>query len=420
MRLVNMKKILSIAISACFGLIVNNAQAVPFVQCPGDTLLADGVTSGNDAVPDPFDPTSNVKCMHLSGGDGYVTMADGEELYMFGFADLTGKDAANAMTDGTLAAMLPGPKIVLEEGDDFYLSLTNVGMVMRPDLADPHTVHFHGFPNASAIFDGVPDNSISINMGSTLTYFYRIVEPGTYFYHCHVEAAEHMQMGMNANLYVKPAQNKLADGDPLNYGGATFTHTAGNEYAYNDGDGTTFYDKDYALQLTSFDKAFHDASEAVQPLPFAEMFDDYPMINGRGYPDTAAPNVATIPVNNGGIDTQIEDSMITATAGERILLRISNVSITSFFSLRALGLDMQVVGMGARQMRGPEIGGPGTAKNNYYTTNTVTLGGGEAMDIIIDTTGVTPGTYYLYTTNLNYLSNGNEDFGGMMTEIVIN
>ena len=33
---------------------------------------------------------------------------------------------------------------------------------------------------------------------------------------------------------------------------------------------------------------------------------------------------------------------------------------------------------------------------------------------------VAPGTYYLYAANLNYLSNYNEDFGGMMTEIVIN
>jgi hypothetical protein len=32
---------------------------------------------------------------------------------------------------------------------------------------------------------------------------------------------------------------------------------------------------------------------------------------------------------------------------------------------------------------------------------------------------VAPGTYLLYTTNLNYLSNDREDFGGMMTEITI-
>ena len=100
---------------------------------------------------------------------------------------------------------------MLDQDDEFYLTLTNVGMIMRPDLADPHTVHFHGFPNASAIFDGVPDASVSVNMGASLSYYYKLVEPGTYMYHCHVEATEHMQMGMLGNLYVKPAQNKLTD-----------------------------------------------------------------------------------------------------------------------------------------------------------------------------------------------------------------
>jgi hypothetical protein len=47
------------------------------------------------------------------------------------------------------------------------------------------------------------------------------------------------------------------------------------------------------------------------------------------------------------------------------------------------------------------------------------LGGGEATDVIIDTANVPAGTYVLYTTNLNFLSNDQEDFGGLMTEIVI-
>ncbi len=42
-----------------------------------------------------------------------------------------------------------------------------------------------------------------------------------------------------------------------------------------------------------------------------------------------------------------------------------------------------------------------------------------AYDVILETENVAPGTYLLHTTNLNYLSNGPEDFGGMMTEITI-
>ncbi len=42
-----------------------------------------------------------------------------------------------------------------------------------------------------------------------------------------------------------------------------------------------------------FDPDFHDASESVQPLPFAVMRDRYPMLNGRGYPDTRRPGLPT-------------------------------------------------------------------------------------------------------------------------------
>jgi hypothetical protein len=76
---------------------------------------------------------------------------------------------------------------------------------------------------------------------------------------------------------------------------------------------------------------------------------------------------------------------------------------------------MQVVGKDAKLLRTAD-----GATNLYYNTNSVEVGGGESFDVILDTAGVTPGTYYLYTANLNYLSNDTEEFGGMMTEIVIN
>jgi len=337
-------------------------------------------------------------------------------MYMFGFADATGWDPSNVMVDGILAGAYPGPIIDLDEDDVFYLSLSNVGMLVRPDLFDPHTVHWHGFPQASSVFDGLPESGLSINMGATLTYYYNVKDPGTYMYHCHVEATEHMQMGMLANLFVRPKQNGTTYEYPLG-SGRTY-----NKFVYNDGDGSTGYDVEFPIQMSSFDGAFHDASETVQPLPFALMRDDYAMLNGRGYPDTTVagalppPNRSGIAgeSENGGIVSQYEDALITANAGQKILLRISNISITRYFTLNSLGIPMTVVGRDARILRGP------TGEDLYYDTNSVTLGGGETNDVILDTTGIAPGTYFLYTGNLNFLSNGEEEFGGMMTEIVIN
>lgn len=407
---------LGLAISAAAG-------AAPFIQCPGDTNA--------DAIPDVpvIDPITgeprNIRCMHLAAGDGFVSMADGKLQYIFSFSNVTGIPEAESMQAGSLAANFSAPTIVLQEGEEFYLSLTNVGMQMRPDLFDPHTVHFHGFPNASDIFDGVPDATISINMGASLTYYYNIVEPGTYMYHCHVEATEHMQMGMLGNLYVQPAQNGTEYMDPDD-SGRSYT-----KFVYNDGDGSTGYDVEYPIQVGSFDPEFHDASLNVQPLPFANMRDTYPMLNGRGYPQTVDPRTDGVTAPGDGLEpfpsppesgagpdqpvksSQPVSSLITANSGEKILLRISNLNVTNFYTLTALGLTMKVVGRGARMLRGPD------GKDLTYETMSVTVGGGEAKDVIIDTAGIPAGTYFLYTTNLNYLSNNGEDFGGMMTEIHI-
>jgi FtsP/CotA-like multicopper oxidase with cupredoxin domain len=400
------------------------ASAQVNIQCPcdrnqdGDCL--DVVDTGPPAgrYDEPALAASlDVQCMHLSGGDGFVTMADGRPQYIFSFADLTGIPEANAMTEGMLAAAFPAPAIVVDEGKQFYLSLTNVGMVMRPDLFDPHTVHFHGFPQSSTVFDGLPESGIAINQGATLTYYYNLVEPGTFMYHCHVEATEHMQMGMLGNLYVKAAQN----GTPLGTcaGGAPCT-----QFAYNDGDGSTGFDVEYALQLGSFDPDFHDASWTVQPLPFALMWDRYPMINGRGYPDTVNPAALTAPMENGGIPSQLESSLITATAGQKVLLRLSNLNITAVHTLMSPSIPMEVVGIDAKQLRAidPDGDGPLVGENLNYTTNSVTLGGGMSADVILETASIAPGEYYLYAANLQYLANFDEDqpTGGMMTKIVVN
>lgn len=390
---------------------VFTASADVSVQCPGDL-------NGDADWDDPGEAQpANTKCIHLGGGDGYVTMADGTVQYMFGFSDLTHIPTNpppavlgdSAMAQGMLAAAFPAPVIELDEGDQLYLTLTNVGMVIRPDLFDPHTVHYHGFPQAAPIFDGVPDASISINMGSSVTYYYKINDPGTYMYHCHVEAAEHMQMGMLGSLYVNPAQN----GTSYVYNSKTYT-----TFAYNDGDGSTGYDVDYPIQMGSFDSAFHNASESTQPLPFALMQDNYPMLNGRGYPDTVGPASLTAPAENGGKASQNESALITANAGDRVLLRLSNLNVTRFYTLGTMGVTMTVVGKDAKLLRGPAPDN----NNLYYQTNSITIGAGESVDALVDIpAGATSGDrYFLYTTNLNYLSNDTEPFGGMMTEIRVN
>jgi len=168
-----------------------------------------------------------IKCQQISGGDGFATMGDGTQTYLFAFGPLSGlQDMANGLpgtefpsvfnvpyggtfkpgdpatadgassigpnplsgfgyngavglapdrdclADPTCAATIPAsginghvdtrpimdvgvmngnipaPLMVIDEDDEFFLTLTNVGQVMRPDLFEQHTVHFHGYPNA--------------------------------------------------------------------------------------------------------------------------------------------------------------------------------------------------------------------------------------------------------------------------------
>ena len=418
---------------------ITSVKADVNIQCPcdlnGDADCEDLVDVGSPGNPDiqsepDLKASLGVSCMHLGGGDGFAVMADGRPQYMFGFSNLTGIPSADVMEAGELATQWPAPTIAVNQGDQFYLSLTNVGMKIRPDLFDPHTVHFHGFPQSSTVFDGLPESGIAIMMGATLTYYYNLVGPGTFMYHCHVEATEHMQMGMLGNLYVRAAQSWEGCAAP---GNCPVGNLGLNDkqcgtpddvpgvpcgYAYNDDDGSTAYDVEYPLQLGGFDPDFHDSSWKVQPLPFAMMWDRYPMINGRGYPDTVNTETMPQPMDggedlNGPVFSQIEDSLITANQGDRILLRLSNLNITVIHTLISPSIPMTVVGIDAKELRSSD------GVSLHYTTNSVTMGGGMSADVILDTSGIAPGTYYLYAANLQYLSNFDEDFGGMMTEIRI-
>ncbi|MEQ1501494.1 MAG: multicopper oxidase domain-containing protein [Myxococcota bacterium] len=392
------------------------------IAATGDASAQDSSIRMQCPTATALHPTGDgIKCAHLVGGDGMVTMADDQStpLYVFGFSPVpTGGPEVNSaeypgwvMENGTLAANAPGPTIAVDEDDELFLTLTNAGMAMRPDLFDAHSVHWHGFPQAASIFDGVPDSSIAINMGASFTYYYNVKDAGTYLYHCHVEAAEHMQMGMLGNLYVRPRQNHLPDGTDLN----GFVHHDGYTYAYNDGDGSTRYDVEFPVQISTFDPDFHDASFAVQPLPFAGMRDTYFMLNGRSYPDTTDPSVlSTVDPLGKTQYSQPVSTLISATAGQRVLLRISNVSVTQFSTLATNGIPMRVVALDARLLRDD------AGHDLSYQTHSLTLGGGQSADVILDTTGFTPGsTYFLYTTNLHQLANDAENFGGLMTEIRI-
>ena len=393
-----------------------------FKIAPGGTGLADVNESATAAAGIP------------AGYDGHV-------------------DPRPIMDVGVMNGNIPAPLMAIDEDDEFFLTLTNVGMIMRPDLFEQHTVHFHGYPNASSFYDGVPDASVAINIGASFTYYYLAPDAGTYFWHCHITPPEHLQMGMVGQIYVRPRQDRVASGgslyaalqqqeldnrtkcdstsdilcsNPLPPSNTVLakptlltssTSTAG--YAYNDGDGSTYYDVEYPIQIHGFDPNFHFVGMTFNPEGFADMKDKYFLLNGRSYPDTVTSGpLFTQTVDGSNHFSQPLNAIINIPAGKRALLRISDLDVSEFQTLASLGIPMQVIALNAKLLRDQ------AGNNLYYTTNSITLGGGESLDVILDATDTTKypsgSVFYLYTPNLDHLSNDAENFGGLMTEVRVN
>jgi FtsP/CotA-like multicopper oxidase with cupredoxin domain len=478
-------------------------------------IISNAVAEGNTPTPAGYAGTWRLTCVSTGVGispDGFAEYPFQYSAATTGLAADTGNDLAAyvstpptidghvdprpIMDVGVMNGNVPAPLITFDEDDEFFLTLTNVGMIMRPDLFEQHTVHFHGYPNASSFYDGVPDASVAINIGASFTYYYLAPDAGTYFYHCHITPPEHLQMGMVGQLYVRPRQDRVPAGGSLytylQYqnglatapaaaatatspaypggtvadlrtacnpgqdilcsastpaintgatrpaagtlcsGAAVVSGTEGTtpNYVYNDGDGSSCYDVVYPMQMHGFDPNFHFVGMTFNPELFADMKDKYFLLNGRSYPDTIAPGpLATISSDGQMHYSQPLPSIINIPAGGKASLRLVNLSVAEYFTLQSLGVPMHEVGFNAKLLRDQ------AGNNTEFYTNSITLGGGESLDVILDasddgcstylgagcskTLYPAGSTFYVYTSNLDMLSNDAENFGGMMTEVHI-
>jgi hypothetical protein len=453
-------------------------------------IISPAVAEGNTPTPAGYAGTWTITCISSTSG----LSPDGVQEYPFqftaaapGLASDTGNDLAayasspkvidghvdprQIMDIGVMNGNIPAPLAAFDEDDEFFLTLTNVGMIMRPDLFEQHTVHFHGYPNASSFYDGVPDASIAINIGASFTYYYLAPDAGTYFWHCHITPPEHLQMGMVGQLHVRPRQDRVPSGGNLyaylgyqngiglpsgtvadlrtecnpgrdilcsatmpaiNTGATEGLDKLGNaqRYTYNDGDGSTAYDVEYPIQMHGFDPNFHFVGMTFNPELFVDMKDKYFLLNGRSYPDTVAPGPqVTISSEGNRHYSQPLPAIINIPAGGKALLRLVNLSVTEYHTLQSVGIPMKEVGFMAKLLRDQ------AGINTEFYTNSITLGGGESLDVILDASDAgcssfagtgcagklypAGSTFYVYTPQLDHLSNDAENFGGMMTEVHI-
>ena len=155
------------------------------------------------------------------------------------------------------------------------------------------------------------------------------------------------------------------------------------------------------------------------PEAFVDMKDKFFLLNGRSYPDTVTPGPLATETSDGRMHfSQPLSSIINIPAGGKALLRISDLDVTEYQTLASLGVPMHVVGYNAKLLRDQ------SGNNLDYYTNSITLAGGESLDVILDASNQTlypsGSVFYLFTPQLDHLSNDQENFGGLMTEVHIN
>jgi len=375
------------------------------------------------AIPGASAATTKVG---LAATDGYITVPgrENDPIYIFGFTKVDPAASVDSLINdpvkGKGHSQTSAPHLGFRQEDDAQVTLTNLGLIQRPDLTDSHTIHWHGFDLPSPLNDGVPEVSVAVPIGKQLTYFYRPHREGTYMYHCHFEDVEHVHMGMTGIVYVTPTQDGTA------HGGFT-------TFAYNDGNtGSTGYNRHFALLLNEVWSTFHDGDRDIQESIPTDYDPEWFTINGRCYPQTVLPNdnpslpasqrIATPNPNfNDAPDhSQPNSSLIQVNAGDRVLLRLANLGYLQH-AMQLPGIPMHVIGQDASWL--------GSNGSDYWT-NTLYLGPGEARDVLFDAppyNSLRPGgndaagdynVYLFKNRDWRRLSNdGATGQGGMQTEV---
>lgn len=414
----------------------------------GGTLMANAVSGRSGAalaqlpLSDSVD-YATIPSFRIMATDGWASYpgrrhADGAPVYGFGFRSvddlaLSGAGGEADLNPGDLIDKYKGkvlftaPTIIGMEGVEMAIVVTNLGLVARPDLDDAHSLHWHGYRNATAVFDGVPETSISVPSGRDLPYFFDnklASEPGqvkgsagTYMYHCHFEDTEHVEMGMTGIIFVEP-WDMWFDGPEQDIRLIPSIDwpwkAVRRKVAYNDNPAgiDSSFDREFALLMGEIDTTPHDNLEGVQEFVWSDYDPNYWMINGRSYPDTVIPQITpaeqvTDPGGNtvygetmqmpispaAGDETsesemlyQHNSSLIQCREGDQVLLRMANLGY-EVHSIEAAGLDMRVIAHDASML----IGKDGTS-DLTYTTRRIELGPGEARDVLFNAPAYDDGT----------------------------
>lgn len=235
------------------------ALVLMIVSVPFDTRAVSAQGPQTDGMV-----CTNGPSFTLTTNSGYIGTPDGNVVYMWGFSS------------GSDPFQYPGPVLCVNQGD-------TVTVVVHNTLNRKISLIFPGQDDVLA--DGQPDGPefsgatlVSLAKtaaagGGSVTYSFVAERPGTFVYQSGTETDIQVPMGLFGAIVVRPA------GHP--------------DWLYDNP--STAFDpaREYIHLFSEVDPALNTAMERNRPFNTRNYHPRYWFINGRGLPDTLAPNYAS-------------------------------------------------------------------------------------------------------------------------------
>ena len=371
-----MRVFLRVALGAFLCCVGFPALAQDFQSAPG--IAGDTITYGadldGDGDPDEIE-------LRLEIIEVVEEVAPGEVLAFWVFSPV-----GEGMTP---IARLPSPTIRVEQGDHVRIILENTHYF-------PHTIHFHGTVHPNDM-DGVPEfTQPPVMPGERFVYEFVAVNPGTHFYHCHVQADVHVRMGLAGMFIIEPNRpdNNFA---PLVIGAGAISDMSAavaEEFAtehslvYSDVDSDLHRLPLLLTDPREIEWRMHRDYDSTAARP------DLFLLNGRAFPYT------------------LLDTPINVTENGNALLRVLNAGE------RMLNLHTHGHHPVLRARDGIDL-----ATERKFSRDTYSIGAAQRLDLELRTTADTkyssgPGVWLMHDHTEKTVSNRGINPGGDITTIV--
>ncbi len=297
---------------------VKGTNGVSMATLMQTQLAADAITVSNDMDGDG-DPDHYIIKLEIAELNGHspdmrdptttFDIAPGIQPTFWVFAPKTRDMSTLSLYEPIANPLLraPSPTIRVEQDDVVWLVLEN-------NHYFPHSIHLHGIDHPYMDHSGEGNDGVGqtgqmdVLPRQSKTYVIKPRQPGTMYYHCHVQPHVHIPMGLQGIFVVEENRpNNWVQVFNVGDGHVRHPSVAVNEK----------YAGEYDLHYQSVDKEMHELARSAndprivarrlnQEFDITEASADYFMLNGRSFPYT------------------LRESLISMEENKKVKLRVLN------------------------------------------------------------------------------------------------